>query len=250
MSAVIYMFHAIGELAANDWADPHYSYSQEKFIEFLETTGSILSVEELSSENRTSGHFVTFDDGHISNYWAGKYIAENGYGRADFFINPAKVGQDYYMNWQQIKELSDLGMSIQSHGLDHQYLSDLNNQDLIHQLKESKRLIEEQLNKRVTILAPPGGRYDSRTIKEAKILGYIKMTTSKPGKIRKLSKFTQPRISVMRDNSVKQLLSSEKAINIRNFSQGAKYSMLKMIKTVAGNERYEKIRWFILGDGK
>lgn len=250
MAAVIYMFHAIGEITDDDWADTHYSFSKDKFKEFLSKAKYIMSIEKLISEKRTNGSVVTFDDGHISNYWAGKYIAKKGYGNANFFINPAKVGQNYYMNWLQIRELSDLGMSIQSHGLDHSYFSDLDNKEIIFQLKESKRLIEENTNKQVTIVAPPGGRYDERTIKAALSLDYEVMTVSKPGRVKNTSKFLQPRIAVMKNSSVDQLLSSQNLINPRVMFKKLKYSGLKTSKSMVGNERYEKIRWFLLGDGK
>jgi peptidoglycan/xylan/chitin deacetylase (PgdA/CDA1 family) len=244
------MFHAIGELEAKDWADLHYSFDQEKFIDFLARVNIVMSLDQLMAGKHNQGCVMTFDDGHISNYWAGRYIAENGYGSADFFINPAKVGQAYYMSWEQIQELSDMGMSIQSHGLDHSFLSDLNDDELIHQLAESKRIIEEKVNQPVTILAPPGGRYDERTIKQAKRLGYLAMPISKPGRVNDLTAFLQPRVAVMHKSSVSELLANKDRLNLKILLQQLKYTILRISKTVVGNERYERIRWFILGDGK
>lgn len=247
MAAVIYMFHAIGKLENDDWADPHYSFSREKFVEFLNKARSVKSIKQAQSDNATQGCIMTFDDGHISNYWAGKYIAENGYGSADFFINPAKVGLPYYMSWQQIKELLALGMSIQSHGLDHSFLSDLEDDELIYQLSESKRLIEVNLHQSVTVLAPPGGRYDRRTVAEARVLGYKTMSISKPGRVKNINDFLQPRIAVMKNSSVEQLLANQNQLNHKIILQKMKYSGLKLGKRMIGNERYEKLRWFILG---
>lgn len=250
MAAVIYMFHAIGEVTNGDWADKHYSFSEGKFKEFLSKAGSIISIEQLISEKKTNSSVVTFDDGHISNYWAGKYIAKKGYGSANFFINPAHVGKNYYMNWQQINELAELGMSIQSHGLDHRYFSDLNDEEIIFQLKESKRIIEEKINTQVTIVAPPGGRYDERTIKAALSLDYEVMAVSKPGRVTNTANFLLPRIAVMKNSSVDKLLASKNPINPRVLFKKLKYSGLKFSKTIIGNERYERIRWFLLGDGR
>lgn len=250
MAAVIYMFHAIGELESDDWADPHYSFSREKYIEFLNKAKSVKSIKQAQSKNSKHGCIMTFDDGHISNYWAGKYIAENGYGSADFFINPAKVGLPYYMSWQQIKALADLGMSIQSHGLDHSFLSDLDDDELCYQLSESKKIIEAHVDQRVTILAPPGGRYDKRTVSKARELGYQIMSISRPGRVKDINDFIQPRIAVMKKSSVDQLLANRNRLNHKIIIQKVKYSSLKLGKRVIGNERYEKLRWFILGGGK
>lgn len=250
MAAVIYMFHAIGELDAEDWADSHYSFSREKFIDFLRQAKHVKSLKQGLVDNTNQGCFMTFDDGHISNYWAGKYIAENSFGSADFFINPAKVGQAYYMSWEQIKELSELGMSIQSHGLDHRFLSDLTDEELVYQLEESKRLIEKELKQEVTILAPPGGRYDKRTVIEAQRLGYRLISNSQPGRVKSFNNYLQPRVAVMKNSIVDQLLANQKRLNYKMLLQQAKYTALKLGKRLVGNERYEKIRWFILGDGK
>jgi hypothetical protein len=76
------------------------------------------------------------------------------------------------------------------------------------------------------------------------------MTASKPGRVADTSRFLQPRIAVMKNTSVDQLLLSKKAINSRIIFQKLKYSGLRISKYLVGNERYEKIRWFLLGDNK
>lgn len=250
MSITIYMFHAIGEVLSDDWADVNYSFSKNKYIEFLEKSKSVTSFERLKKNREKSGIVMTFDDGHISNYWAAKYMFDGGYGFADFFINPNLVGSCNYMSWDQISELSALGMSIQSHGLDHAYLSECSDEELQYQLAESKRIIENRINMPVTILAPPGGRYDERTVRLAKELGYTSITSSEPGQVKSTDCFVHGRISVMKNDSVDTLLSATNPLSLIILKQKIKYSTLSKLKFLLGNERYEKIRWRILGEQK
>ncbi|MEY8252920.1 MAG: polysaccharide deacetylase family protein, partial [Colwellia sp.] len=240
-------FHAIGSSQDGDWADPHYSFKKKCFNEFLSKSGGVTSLYGAINGESDNDIIVTFDDGHISNYFAAKYMHDNNYGNADFFISPEKVGQPHYMNWQQIKHLSDLGMSIQSHGLDHRYLSDCSDDELQRQLVESKRIIESYTGKAVTILAPPGGRYDNSTIKMAKLAGYQCIANSEPGKIVDLGAYCLPRIAVLNNLSVELLLSVTSNLSSLIIKQKIKYTILALIKALLGNTRYEKVRWKILG---
>jgi peptidoglycan/xylan/chitin deacetylase (PgdA/CDA1 family) len=243
------MFHAIGELSDGDWADPHYSFSDEKFKDFLKQTKKVVSLKNTIKNKINDSVVVTFDDGHISNYFAAKYMFENNYGSADFFINPERVGDEFYMTWQHINELCCWGMSIQSHGLDHQYLSDCDDSELDRQLRDSKNIIEQHTNQPVTILAPPGGRFDKRTSQLAADLGYQCIANSQPGKVRNIDSYHFSRFAVLTGYSVNDLLSAQKKINIITLKLQMKYVVLKIIKTLLGNARYDKIRIKLIGLG-
>jgi len=245
---IAYMFHAIGELESDDWADPHYSYSTDKFKEFLNSVKSIVSLQFAIEHKLKEAVVVTFDDGHISNYYAAKYIHYKGIGSADFFINPDLVGKPYYMNWQQISELCGWGMSIQSHGLDHQYFPDCDDQELMRQLKESKRLIEENINQSISILAPPGGRFDKRTSKLASELGYRCIANSKPGWVSDVSRYHVPRLAVLKNYSVQDLVSAQKPVSLLVIKLKVKYAILKVVKMLLGNRNYDKARFRLLGE--
>jgi len=247
MSIAIYMFHAIGDLGENDWADPLYCFSEKKFKTFLDGAEHVFCMEDLNQGDTGDSVVMTFDDGHISNYWAGKFIAEQGYGSADFFINPAHIGKDYYMNWNQVLELSSLGMSIQSHGFDHRYLSELTDIELREQLLKSKNQIEEYTKQPVKHLSPPGGRYDKRCLEQAKIIGYQSILSSQPGIVENLDHFLLPRISVKKSSRVDELLAMNRTLNPRLIMLRVRYQVLKLMKFVLGNKRYESIRWYLLG---
>lgn len=247
MNKTIFMFHAIGEVSKGDWADPNYSYSKDKFKELLKKLGSVSSLYDSIDLSSNTKAIFTFDDGHVSNYWAAKLLFDGGYGSADFFINPELIGSDYYMDWSQIRELKSMGMSIQSHGLDHQYLSSCSDHELHRQLSKSKEIIENAINTSVTILAPPGGRFDNRTIRLAKEIGYSCIANSIPGHFSNNNDFLFPRIAVMKDHTCSKLISLMNPYSLIVYKIKLKYAILKLLKNIFGDTFYEKVRWKILG---
>lgn len=248
MAIVVYMFHAIGDIVDDDWADPHYGYDYDKFCDFLSKLGNVQSLKNARSENVITVPIVTFDDGHISNYLAAKYMVDNKLGTADFFINPEKVGTPYYMTWEHIQQLNDWGMSIQSHGLDHQYLSDCDDTELHRQLLKSKTMIEDRIDTKVTILAPPGGRYDKRVISLSKQLGYQVITNSNPGQLASTKQFLVPRMAVLQGYTVVNLLSFLEPKSALTIKIKTKHIILLVVKKILGNKQYDKLRWLVLGD--
>ncbi len=246
-SITVYMFHAIGEVVGNDWADPEYCLSKDLFKYFLYKSGRVSSLGSAINGEAQSPYVLTFDDGHLSNYWAGKYIYEHGYGSADFFINPEHIGKENYMTWPQVCELSRLGMGIQSHGLDHKYLSDLSDADLKNQLSKSKTMIEQHIHSQVRYLSPPGGRYDKRCLFFAKEMGYQSILNSAPGVVINRSNAIMPRIAIKKDSDIDELLRMTHRCNSSLLKLRARYQFLKLMKLILGNQLYEKIRWYLLG---
>ena len=244
MPKSIYMFHAIGSGDELHDCDPHYSYSKENFIAFLKDCGSVTSLKEVLVGNKIDA-VVTFDDGHISNFEAALGIKETVNGCADFFINPSMVGKTHFMSWADIRQINDLGMSIQSHSLDHVYLSDLNYKQQYEQLLSSKKIIEDNIGSAVTILAPPGGRYNQDTIDICKEIGYQHVSISKPG--RWSQGYISPRIAVLNGYPVADLVNCKNTFSPLLYKQVFKYQITGLAKTVLGNKRYDGIRSRLLG---
>ncbi len=247
MTSTVYMFHSIGKLDVNDSADPHYNFSEKKFIEFLQSVGPVNSIASCKEKMSLGDPIVTFDDGHQSNYLAALSMLDNKLGVGDFFINPNMVGKKDFMDWNQLREIAELGMSIQSHSLDHIYLSDCNSEDQTYQLKKSKMVIEEKIGKEVVILAPPGGRYNRQTIDVAKALGYHTIANSKPGVWESLDQYLIPRIPVTVNDKVDNLSECNEP-NSQNVSRlERKYQITGLAKKALGNKVYDSLRERLLG---
>lgn len=115
---------------------------------------------------------LTFDDGRISDYEiAFPALMEAGLP-ATFFVNTASIGAPGHVTWPQIREMSQAGMSFQSHSHNHLYLSPLPIPELRYQLEYSKRMLEDQLGAAVAFLAAPYGDLSKSVIAGALEAGY------------------------------------------------------------------------------
>lgn len=105
----------------------------------------------------------TFDDGYVSVYEKAMPILEKyGYTGTVFVITSA-IGAFGYMSESQLKSLAQKGWEIGSHTVSHRFLTELSDSDLDYELYASKQRLE-RLGLKVTSFAPPGGRYNEKTI--------------------------------------------------------------------------------------
>jgi len=124
---------------------------------------------------------LTFDDGWRGNY-LNAYPILKGYGfKATFFVATDLIGKPSYMNWEHLKEMVTNGMSIQSHTVTHRPLAHMGGERVLFELSESKRVIEERLEREVRHLSLPHGIKDERIWDLAQGTGYKSICTSDVG---------------------------------------------------------------------
>jgi len=135
--------------------------------------------EEVPGVNGDGKYVVlTFDDGLAGNYrHALPILIKYGF-KATFFVAVGSVASDRFMNWAELQELVDNGMSVQSHTVSHAPLETLGDEEIHRELYESKREIERRLNTTVSVLSFPHGSYNRRVVDIAKQTGYRYMCSS------------------------------------------------------------------------
>jgi peptidoglycan/xylan/chitin deacetylase (PgdA/CDA1 family) len=69
-----------------------------------------------------------------------------------------ELSHEEFMTWEQVKEVSDNGVTIGSHTMSHQILSNQTPEDQYSELADSKRLLEEKLGQKIQTLAYPVGK--------------------------------------------------------------------------------------------
>jgi peptidoglycan/xylan/chitin deacetylase (PgdA/CDA1 family) len=185
---------------------------------------------------------ITFDDGHISIYTiAMPILLEYGFP-AVFFITVKNIGTSNGVSWQQLREMADNGMSIQSHTMTHPFLSDLPPKEIRWELQESKTILEQQLGQPVDYLSLPGGRCNSTVKNIAMEVGYKAVCTSIVGyNDANTDPYSLKRWVIKRNMK----LSTFSDIVHRKRSTLAyyktRYFMLSSLKRVLGNRIYASI---------
>lgn len=163
--------------------DPVFSISEEKLIQCFEllkrnniNCGSWRDLEEgkLPVKNTV---FISFDDGHISDYEIALPLLKKFALDACFFV----VAENLLKNIkdkQRIIEISNQGFTIGSHGLSHRKMTKLTEQDQRFEFEESKTILENFLEKKINFFAFPNGRHSTSLIELGKRSSYAMFFTT------------------------------------------------------------------------
>jgi peptidoglycan/xylan/chitin deacetylase (PgdA/CDA1 family) len=124
---------------------------------------------------------LTFDDGYTSFYTnALPLLKKHGYS-GTLFVITGSVGKPGFVTWDQVKESAKAGMEIGAHTVNHPDLSKSDVSRQSFELKESRRLLEEQIRRPVRVFAYPAGQYSDRTLVLTREAGYLAAVTTEPG---------------------------------------------------------------------
>jgi len=138
-----------------------------------------LSERDAVSPSRSA--VLTFDDGWKDNVTAAlPALLEFGF-RAVFFPSLSLIGRDGMMGWGDLQALLAAGMEIGSHGLSHKLLAGRPEADLLRELAESKRRLEEELGTEISFFSLPRGYLPPSLPALARRAGYRGLCTSRAG---------------------------------------------------------------------
>jgi peptidoglycan/xylan/chitin deacetylase (PgdA/CDA1 family) len=126
---------------------------------------------------------LTFDDGYTDAYNNAFPILRKYGFTGTFFIITDHVtfGNPNHATWDQIIEMHNAGMDIQSHSRSHPDLRGQPESELLWQILGSKEAIEARIDKEVHFFCYPSGRYDANTIRALKDYGYWAAVTTEYG---------------------------------------------------------------------
>ena len=200
-TATVLCYHIVEAPAA-----PRMHIDRETFrqhLRYLEMTGynvvPLRHVYEFVTGKRKSlpknAVVITIDDGWRSTYTEAYPELKKRKFPFTVFIYPNIIGKtSNALTWEQIKEMSDAGVDIQSHALTHPFLTRRKHRSmsdakyaewLQRELAESRRILEKNAGKRVQFLAYPYGDYDDTVAKAAEKAGYTAALTCDFGRVKK-----------------------------------------------------------------
>ncbi len=163
--------------------------------------------EYILAEDESKLVAITFDDGYESFYSAAYPIFQamgipaalfapyDYIGRTNSWDYTGRLRKISHLSAEQIKELSDNGVEIGSHGLSHISLKGLSNRLLRLELEKSKKGLEDITGREVKFISYPFGRFNEKVEKFALEIEYSRGFSL--SFLRKsLSGFTLPRHAV------------------------------------------------------
>jgi len=252
---VTLMYHSIYEnendLLRIDNEDRPYAVSRKNFCEQLDLLKSAnirvlepdLFFDKNAENNREKTVLLTFDDGHSSFYTIAYPELKKRNLSAIFFVTSDFIGKrDNFCTWPELREMHEAGMSIQSHGKTHKFISDLHLEEASREIIISKQEIEKQTGNRVVSLSFPGGRYTSRDVDLCKMNNYKYVFTSDIGTgidIRECS--LVPRLVIKKSTGKNKFLILAKGSFLGILKLKTLHFIKAFIKRTIGNRLYHDL---------
>ena len=182
-------YHSVRESADNEVTiTPEMLKTQLKYIKdegYVTLTLSELKAYLLNNSPIPNKSIViTFDDGYMDNYYNAFPILKDFNMVATIFCITSKLDGSYYLSKDAINEMSNYGIDIQSHTVNHPKLDKMTYDEQLTELKESKKTLESITGKKVDSIAYPFGDFNDDSIKAAKDAGYTLGFTTKRGLVR------------------------------------------------------------------
>lgn len=216
----------------------------------LENGYQTISLNSLANCHESKYHLphrpiaIVFDDGWESNYTLAYPVLKKCGFTASFFVIVGKVGSKGMMTWDHIKEMADNGMEIGSHTLTHPVPTELSDEELEFELKESKRILEKKLGRKIDLLSSPTGFYNPHMAKIAKKVGYRALCISRIG----LNDFSDSDLFCLKKIGIKRKLPFHvfKATVQRErstlFRLRSQQLIREMVRKLLGRKHYEQLR--------
>ncbi len=205
----ILMFHYIQDIPSNTTDQLWYklSYSPQKLetlllffkendIEML-TFWDLKSIIEGKKELPDKSVILTFDDWHLDHYTNAFPVLKKHGAKAVFFIISNKPDNDpKFANWDQIREIAENWFEIWSHSVSHSSMSALSRQNVLYELEESKKKIQEEIGLPVISFCYPSWKYSNTVLNLIKDYYIFARTTHNGTKLKVNRRFELPTIRI------------------------------------------------------
>ena len=187
-STPILMYHYVNEEPGSLSVSPENFRKQMRYLK--ERGYQVISMDDFVRAKNSGRKLpfnwvvITFDDGRDDNY-ENAYPVLKEYGfPATIFIISQLVDKEPYLTWEQVREMSQNGIDFGSHTRHHRYLPDLPEDELRNEIFNSKKDIEDVLNKQINHFCYPSGGFTKLSKELMREAGYLSATTTNRGAYR------------------------------------------------------------------
>ena len=189
----------------------------ERQMSYLKRSGfRFVTASEIARHYAREGRFadrtlcLTFDDGWKDNYTYAYPILKRLAIPATIFLVPTCIGQTStkvtaageaareHMSADDVQEMSAAGIEFGSHGMNHKLLDRTPDDEVAFEVRESKKYLEELLQKECGVFAYPAGYHSSVAREAVERAGYIAGFTTVYGSSHEPDIFALNRTEILR----------------------------------------------------
>lgn len=223
----ILMYHQIGEPAPKGTpfrgltVHPNDFKRQMTWLKRFGYTG--LSMRELMpylrGEKQGKVVGITFDDGYQNvlqnaipilnalGFSSTNYIVSNHFSGTNFWDHSKGVPSSTLMSLDELQQWMAAGHEIGSHTLDHVHLTDVDKEEALRQIAQSKTDLENTLQTEVSAFCYPYGHKNAEIAAWVRQSGYTNATTTARGlALSSDDHFDLPRVTVARSTNILRFL--------------------------------------------
>jgi peptidoglycan/xylan/chitin deacetylase (PgdA/CDA1 family) len=226
----VLLYHNISK--EKNYKDVHVKAFYEQMKLMKKMRYKTVNLNRINSKNLQKKFVITFDDAYQNIHdYVMPILKELDYTATCFFVSNYINKFNYWdisnnnfkkiplMTDAQLNDWKDNDFEVGSHSLDHSNLNDLDEDELIIQLSESKKNLEDKFNIDVESFSYPYGKYNKNVIQLVKKYYRFAVTTKRSRfKFNKFDLLEIPRIPVNPDTNIFKFY-----LKIRTFYEDIKY---------------------------
>lgn len=216
---VILIYHSVG---GGEMSTPVEVFARQ--MQWLRDNARVEPLDELISSRDGSGLRVaiTFDDGYGSLYDNVAAILKDADFSATTFVNTGKIAEavrspsddaeghypgETFLLWKELEDLSRLGWTIGSHGVDHLDLTRLSASEAQYQLTQSRKTIDDRMGGKTPGFCYTWGIHSSSVERMAAEAGYRYAVAALHGPVAESSKpYALPRIDIRQEYTLNDFI--------------------------------------------
>ena len=124
---------------------------------------------------------ITFDDGGLDTYTEAFPVLQRYRLPAAVFVVTDWVDRPGFLRWGHLREMATAGWTIGSHTKSHSYLPDLPSSKWEEEIRGSKEILEDKLQRPVNLFSYPVGGYTEEIMACVRRAGYRAACTTNRG---------------------------------------------------------------------